>query len=335
MDYGDLFRRSWNIVWKNKFMIFLGFLAALGTGTSSGGGGNNVNYQMDSGDIASLDRFDPQLGALFAQRMEEFWIAFSAVILLLICVAFVVAIVFWLLRLTAQGGMIDAASRLDAGEKVSLGDALSAGWHKLGSLVGLNLVMFGIFFVLGLAVAIVLALTLGAGIATAVSAGDADNMAGVFGSISTLVLCIFCLMCLFIPLFAIISIIYPFAQRALILEGKGVFNSVSRGWEVIKANVGPVAILVIVFLLLSILVSAVLIAIFIPVAAVTFGPMLLRFFGAQTIQTGDVIVLCGGILFMWLIGAAINALFVSFRSTTVTLAYQEFTNKGLVEKTVE
>lgn len=129
MDYGDIFRRSWNIIWKNKFMLFLGFLAALGSGGSYNGSGGNSgsNFNFGSGDFPEGMPFDPNLIEQFGSRMQEFWIAFGVLILGLICVAFIVGIILWLVRLTAQAGMIDAASRLDAGEEVTFGAAISAG----------------------------------------------------------------------------------------------------------------------------------------------------------------------------------------------------------------
>ena len=45
MDYGQLFRRGWEIVWQNKYLFVLGFLAALGAG---GNGGSGINYDIPS-----------------------------------------------------------------------------------------------------------------------------------------------------------------------------------------------------------------------------------------------------------------------------------------------
>ncbi len=156
MDYGDIFRRSWNIIWKNKFMLFLGFLAALGSGGSYNGSGGNSgsNFNFGSGDFPEGMPFDPNLIEQFGSRMQEFWIAFGVLILGLICVAFIVGIILWLVRLTAQAGMIDAASRLDAGEEVTFGAAISAGWRRLMGMVGLDLVIAAIFIVFGIVMAL-------------------------------------------------------------------------------------------------------------------------------------------------------------------------------------
>ncbi len=336
MDYGDIFRRSWNIIWKNKFMLFLGFLAALGSGTSFNGGGGNSgssgSFDPGSGDFPEGMPFDPNMIDQFGTQMEEFWIAFGALFLVLICVGFIVGIILWLVRLTAQAGMIDAASRLDAGEEVTLGAALSAGWQRLMGMVGLDLVIAAIFILFGIVMAVLVFLMAGAGAFSALESGDPEAFTAIMGSISIVFLCVCCLACLFIPISILIGVVKTFAQRALVLENKGVFAAFSRSWQVVKANAGPIVILLIVFLLLGLLVGAVMLVIFIPVLAFSFGPLALRFFGAEPLQFIDFLMVCGGILFMWLVGALIQAVLTSFSSTVYTLAYQEFTNKSLDEK---
>ncbi|MDX1412941.1 MAG: hypothetical protein R3293_02060 [Candidatus Promineifilaceae bacterium] len=323
MDYGNILRRSWDIIWNHKFMIFLGFLAALGSGAGSGGGsggGGDTGYTFDGSEFGALPEISENIGAILATA--------GILLLGLICFLFVLGIVLWLLRLTAQAGLIDAAYRLDAGEKVSLGEALSAGWHKLGRMVGLNIVLFGLFAVLALGGIFILAGAVGASFAGAASGGD--EVAALLGSLGVGFIALFC--CLLCALFIfgiIVSIVYPFAQRAVVLEDMGVFASIKRGWQVIRENLGEVIVLLLIFLMLGILVGAITLAVFIPVAAVSFAPVGLRIFGGGSVEVLDVLLASGGLLCLILLGALINAVFVSFRSTAFTLAYGEFTTKNL------
>lgn len=335
MDYGNIFRRSWNVIWNHKFMLVLGFLAALGSGVGSGGG-NNVNYQMDSNTFESLP-FEsiPEL----SQNMDAIVAgiaAASAIIAVLICFLFVLAIILWLVRLTAQAGMIDAAYRLDAGEKVTFGEALAAGWQKLLQMIGLNVVLFGIFFLLAIVGLVVFLAATGVGIgASAAGASAMQNEGEIFGLLGGLgmglVALICCLMCVFLLVAIVVSVIYPFAQRALVLENMGVIESIGRGWRVIKNNLSEVIVLVLIFLVLGFLVAAITFAVFLPVAALAFGPTVIRLFTTGTFEAMDIVFALGGLLCMGIIGAAINAIFVSFRSTVVTLAYGEFTGKQPVK----
>ena len=49
MDYGKLFTRAWDTLWKNAFLILLGVLAVLGSGNS--GGASQSRYLIQDGDI--------------------------------------------------------------------------------------------------------------------------------------------------------------------------------------------------------------------------------------------------------------------------------------------
>ena len=322
MDYGNLFRRSWDVIWNHKFMLVLGFLAALGSGAGGGGGGNS-NYTFDGSEFENMP-FEtiPEL----SQNMEAFVAAMAAagaIIAGLLCFFFIIAIVLWLVRLTAQAGLIDAAYRLDAGEKMTFGEAISAGWQKLGQMVGLNIVLFGVFFVMAIIGAVVLAMGIGATVAGAAT-GEGE-VGAVLGAGLVGLIC--CLLCVFLLFAIVVSVIYPFAQRAVILEDKGVFSSISRGWQVIKENLGEVIILILIFLVLGIVVGALTFAVILPIAALSFAPTLIRFFSGGALEVMDVLLASGGLLCIVLFGAAINAIFVAFRSSVVTLAYGEFTSK--------
>jgi hypothetical protein len=307
-------------------MLVLGFLAALGSGVGGSGGGNNANYTLDGSEFDGMP-FEtiPEI----SENLVAIMAAAGAVIAGLICFFFIIGIVLWLVRLTAQAGMIDAAYRLDAGEKVTFGEAISAGWHKLGRMIGINIVLFGVFFlivIIALGLLVMMGLGVGATAAGA-SASEGDVGALIGGLGAGLVGLICCLMCVFLLVAIVVNILYPFAQRAAILEDMGVIASIGRGWQVIKENLGEVIILLLLFLLLGFLVGVVTFAVFIPVAALSFIPMAIRLFGGGTFEVMDILVASGGMLCMVLFGAAVNAIFVAFRSAVFTLAYGEFTSK--------
>jgi hypothetical protein len=303
-------------------MLVLGFLAALGSGAGGGGGGNS-NFTFDGSEFESMP-FEtiPEL----SQNMEAVAAAMAAagaIIAGLLCFLFIVAIIFWLVRLTAQAGLIDAAYRLDAGEKMTFGEAISAGWQRLGRMVGLNIVLFGVFFLLALIGGVVLAIGVGATVGGAAT-GDGELGAALGAGLVGLICCF---MCIFLLVAIVVNVIYPFAQRAVVLEDKGVMASISRGWQVIKENLGEIIILILIFVLLGMVVGALTLAVTLPVAALAFAPTLIRLFSGGAIEVLDIVLASGGLLCIILFAAAINAIFVAFRSSVVTLAYGEFTGK--------
>ena len=316
MDYGNLLRRSWDIVWHNKFLFVLGFLAALGGGGSNGGGGN-TGFNFDSGDVP----------AEIIEQLQQFWAQFGPLVIGLACLGFIIAIVFWLIRLTAQGGMISAVSQIETGEKVTFGQAFAAGTSKLGRMVGLNVIMYGLFTLLGLLAAGFALGTVGAAIGAELAGASSADVEALFGSLGVFGICVACLFCLLVPLLILVTAVYPFAQRGVILQDLGAVDSIRHGWEILKANTSDVVLLIILFIVLGIVFGVVTAIVLLPLAVFTLLPGVLRMVDSGAVQALDIVMLVGGGICLGLVGAAVNSIMVAFRSTAVTLAYQEFIGK--------
>ncbi len=322
MDYGDVLSRSWRVVWDHKFMIVLGFLAALGSGLNSN---SNINYQMDSSDFQKLPFIDAPFTPPDLSQFLPVVGAFAAVAL---CFAIILGIALWLMRLTAEAGMIDAASRLDAGQKVGFGDAMSAGWQKIWRMVGLSLLLFGLVLIVILGTLLLFGLGIGGTIAGATSSSsDAAGLFAALGAGLVAVLC--CVICGLVLFVIVISVLSTFAQRAIVLEDLSVFDGIRRGWQVIRDNLGEVIILLIIFLLLGLVVGAIIAVIFIPLGAISFGPGAIRLFSGEALSSLDIILMVVGGLALAVIVAAIRSFYVAFRSSAFTLAFQELTDKKL------
>lgn len=314
MNYGDLLSRAWKIVWNNKFMFLLGFLAALGSGGNIPG--NNFTFTYGGNDILPG----------FASRTESFLTQYLAIILGLTCLLLVVAVVFWLIRLTAQAGLISAASRIDAGEKVSFGESVTAGISKLGRLLGINILMYGPFFLIGFFV-----VASGAAVLAATIPGEAggliNDIDALVGRLGVFLICITLAFCILLPLLLIVSVLYPFAQRGAVLQDLGVIQSIRHSYRIVVANLGEVIVLVVIFIVLGIAVGLVSAAILVPLAFLAFIPAFLSAVTSGTLDFGNIaLIACGGVC-IGLVAAAIQAIFVAFRSSAVTLAYQEFLAK--------
>ena len=321
MNYGDILSRSWRVVWNYKFMIVLGFLAALGSGMSS----NNFNYTADSSDFQNFPLLDMP-GTL--PDPAQIMAVVGALAAGALCFAFILGIALWLLRLTAEAGLIDSASRLDAGQKVTFGQAMSAGWQKIWRMVGLSLLVFAIVAVVILLVMLLFGLGIGGTIAGGVAGGE--DVAGLFAALGVgLVALLCCVICGIALLGIVLSVVYVFAQRAIVLEDRGVVDGIRRGWEVIRANLGEVIILLILFLLLGFVVGAIVAVVSIPFAALSLGPGAMRFFSGEALTTLDIILMVVGGLAWILIVAAIRSFYTAFSSSAYTLAFQEFTDKQL------
>lgn len=231
MDYGKVISRSASIVWQHKFLIILGFLAALGSISLGGGGGAD-------GDGEPL----PQIS-------EEFAALAAGVIVTLVCVAIIVGIVLWMISSIARGGLVASVDSIESGEKSSFTQAWSAGWRRVWTLLGIGLVpaIPGVaLFVLGL-------MALGAyGGIFALFGGEFSDFAGPTGLGITIAV----LTCIAVPIVMLLTILRTFAERACMLEGLGVIDSYRRGTNVLMANLGQAIILfllqIVIFVVLGI-----------------------------------------------------------------------------------
>lgn len=234
MDYGRLFTRAWTILLENKYLLILGILASLATGGSGSGG----NYQMSFEDEAS-QFFD---GPPQTWQFEAWMGAAAAAIVGLICIAFVVFILLWIVAQVSRGGMIAGVDAIEEGRISSLGDAWRAGWSRKWTLIGIALVLF---------IPVVLLLLLFVGIGLAIFGVTLSGIAGlrgelVAGGIFGIVATICAVFCLFIPIMMFFGLWSEFAFRACMLEGAGVWDSFRRGWRVLVDNIGAVIILVLI-----------------------------------------------------------------------------------------
>ena len=318
MDYGQLFRRSWEIVWQNKYLFVLGFLAALGAGSNTGSG---VNYNFPSSSTSTTTPFPPD----FVDEVTGFWSQYGGLILGLICFFLILGIVFWLIRLAAQGGMIEAVDRIEAGEKMSFRTAFSAGVGRIGGLVGLNLLLNAPFIIFGLLFA-------GLGISFFASAIQGNGaMDAPERMLTIFAVCGGLTACLLVPLSLIVLVVQPFAQRGLMLKQLGVVASIRHGWQVVRDNVGDVILLIIAFLIIGFLFGLVAVVFTIPFAFLAFGPFLLDIIQGNEFNFGvtEVVTLAFGGICLGLVSAAVNSILTAYRSATVTLAYQQFVQKNV------
>ena len=135
MDYLDILKRAWNITWRYKALWVLGFFAAAAGG--SGGGGNPASYSTGAED------WSPGAMEPFFDWMAQNWVYLAIVGTAL----FFFGLIYWVLSIAAQGGLVHAVNEAAEGRKPSLGSAWRVGFSKWGRV-------FMTSFVLGLPMAL-------------------------------------------------------------------------------------------------------------------------------------------------------------------------------------
>lgn len=273
MDYGAILQRAWEIVWNNKFLILLGVLVAFSTGGGSsgnfgggsGGGdggeppfdGTEPGIEEDFGDLTEED-IERMVNEFLAQYGLEMGLALG-VIVAVVCVAFTIGLALWVVGTIATGGLIAAVDEIERGGKPTFGTAWQAGWQKGWRLIGIGLIpaLIGLLFLVVL-------------VATAISFGvTADSFAseGVEAMAGSLIVALVCIGCLWVITAIFIGLLRLLANRACMLENAGVLEAYGRAWDVLRGHIGPIIILGLIQLGISIGVGFVL---FLPSFVIAF-----------------------------------------------------------------
>ena len=167
MDFAAVLKKAWEVTWKNKGFWILGILAgcsASGRGNNgqaaSGfrgydfGGGQPPGGRLPEGQFQGL----PELERFFSRVDEGTWIAVALAVLGVILVP---ALVFLVLGVIGQGGVIAGFSRADEGQAVAVEDGIGVfdAFRKAWEILRANL---------GPVIVMALILILGGGILSAV-----------------------------------------------------------------------------------------------------------------------------------------------------------------------
>jgi hypothetical protein len=109
--------------------------------------------------------------------------------------------------------------------------------------------------------------------------------------------------CITIPVALVLNLLRTFANRACMLEGRGVWASYSRGWNVLVDNIGSALILFLIQIVIGI-----------GLAILLFLPSL-------------ILLLC---CILWPVFLFIQGAIAAYFSTVWTLAWREWTGLGYV-----
>ena len=299
MDYGKIFSKAWNLIWKHTYLIGLGVLAALGSG---GGGGSSQGASAGSSDL----NFQPPSGLDLPfnltrpfQGLELPVLAAVGIIILAVLIV-LIGLAVWVISTTARGGLIHGADAVSQGKESSFGDSFQAGWRKIWRLIGIGLVPAVPGLLLG---ALALAsLGLYRSITVIQGPGTTVNLPRTGAFIPAVALS-----CVLVLLILVLSLLRTFANRACMLENQGVLASYRRGAEVLGANLGSALVLFLLQVAISIGIAV----------ALLFPGVLMALF-----------------CLLWPVLLLIQGIFAAFYSTVWTLAWNQWTGvPGALEET--
>ncbi|WKZ37213.1 MAG: hypothetical protein QY332_04635 [Anaerolineales bacterium] len=210
-NLGEVLTRAWQIIWKHKILWVFGVFAVFASGGGGGGGGGGgSSYQTGSEDFpfstSEMERGFQQVGQFLEQNL---WIILVAVVFIIL-----LSLLFYALGIMGRIGLIQGAYKVEKGaEHLAFAELWSESMPYFWRIFGLN-------FLIGLAVAVLLVPLVLFGVITA----------GVG------FLCILPLICILIPISWVVMVILEQAQAAIVVENLGMWEGFKRGWEIVKTN---------------------------------------------------------------------------------------------------
>ena len=333
MDIGATVSRAINITFKHRVLWVLGFLAAL----SGGGLSSNTSFQMPGGNMGGSTgttggAMSPEMQRFFDMLQENSGLIFAGVAGLA-CVILVISIVLWVISIIARGGLIGAVDQIEREGSVTFGQAWRMGAAKFWRLLGINILLALPIIIVGIIVAVLIGGSVVAMVATAAGADGqlSDSQAASMAGGGLAVFCVGgAFACIAVIYSIIASALSTFGERAIVLDNTGVMDGIRKGWEVFRNNLGNIILLAILMFVIAVVIGFVVgivsVALFAPVlvsTVVTLG-------NGETIGAATIILGALAFIAVVIISAIISALFVAFNSSAWTLAYRQFTGRGLV-----
>ena len=295
-NFGEVLTRSWQIVWKHKVLWIFGILVscARGSGGGSSSGGGNSGYQSGSGDAPfsgwQVESFMNQAGNYL---QDNWWIiiVFSLLIILLSLAAY-------FLGMMGRIGLIRGTAQAEKGaESLVFAELWAESMPFFWRIFGLN-------FLIGLAFLVIFIPLMFFGLLTA----------GIG------FLCVIPLLCVMVPISWVVMAVVEQAQNAIVLDDLSMMDGFKRGWELVKANAGPVVIMMLILGVGSAILGLI-IALPVIVAAL---PLIM---GAARLQQSltPVYITAACCVIYFPILLAFNGVLTAYIQTAWTLTYLQFT----------
>ncbi len=255
----------------------------------------------------------PAVERLVTQVTTSPWFGLVVAFLFLLSMAVALGVTF--VNALGKSALVAQVYQIEDGGRPSQADGWAAGKAKAQPV-------FLIILLLGLPVFVLIGIGVVAYLVTirAISPSlpePIDQMPAIGASLA----CLAPALCLGAILAVPLHILQRLAVLACVLEGRTPWESVTRGWEVLRDQLGPVLGVWLTGLLVSLGGAA--------LVGAPCGASVLVLRMSQWLTEGVSLGLAvGSTLFFWLTGLAVNTILETFRSALWTLAYRQLTGMG-------
>jgi hypothetical protein len=229
MEYGRIIRDAWGITWRHPFLWIFGLFAggAAGSSFKLQGGGRNGGAAPWGSAPGGIGPFGPGMDARAADVLR--WAAEHAGLIAgAVGLVLLVGLALLAISLVAQGGLAGATADFAAGRESTPGRAWRTGLHLFWRYAGL-------WLLLAATVIVVMALVTSFAALVYALTSVVDRAAWV---IAPAVVVGFVLVLAGIAAAVVVSIVVPYAQRAIAVQDVGPIAALRDGWRVLRANPG-------------------------------------------------------------------------------------------------
>jgi hypothetical protein len=243
------------------------------------------------------------------------WVSSHVVTFVVIAVtlACILSIITIFLGTIGKIGLIRGTSQAEGGaEHLIFGQLFSESTPYFWRMFGLSLipaipVLILVFFVV----------IAGVLFATSASQGGRVGAVGALGMLPVILACV----CLFVPIMWVIGMIFRQSERAIVLEDSRVLPAISRGWDIFRANLGPIIVMAIILAVIN-LVAGFIIAI--PVFIIVV-PAVIAFAAGQA-QNWTPMIFAGVCICLYIpVSLLLSGIIISYIESAWTLTYMRLT----------
>lgn len=320
MDYGRIVTRAFEITWKYRALWLFGFLLALmGEGASI----TPFNYDFNSRDFTNQSIAPGAIPGMPAIPWNMIVVGAGVVV----CVILIWAVLAIIVRLISRGAVIGLVNELETSQTTpTVRHGFDLGTDHFGPLLGIALWINVPLTIVSLVLLLLGAAPLIASIIAVIQAGRSDSslvglgITGLLGSIA--------LLCCVVLLLVIVKfVIYPFYQffiRACVIGQRSATDSIREGYRLVRANLGSVAILYILTIVLNFAFGVVVLLLGLIFAGIALLPAFAIGMASQSATFGVItgIVIGLVLLLVWLL---IFGVYIVFESTIWTEGYLALT----------
>lgn len=225
MDYSGIIGRAWRITWKYRALWLFGFPA--------GGAGIGNVFGFNTGPGNNSEPFSSLGGTPIGGLPPS--VSVGLVIAIFAAIVFLV-IAFIVLSAIARGALIGMVRRIDGGEVPTVGVGLSDGFKNFLSIIGISIAIWLPLFVVA---GIVLALSFGPALIALINNFRSPTPPPSF--ILLMFLGFIVATAIILPVAVVLGVLNTYAESFRVIEGHGVFTSISKGYRLLWERKGQSA----------------------------------------------------------------------------------------------